>query len=177
MKKITDILFGALIVLAFVVGCNWKKCNKELPVGAVDTICKYIRTTDTIWLPKAASVTYMPTYIKYHDTTFQIKHDTLGIRVKDSVRYYTQWNKDSTVNVESYLQGKLLSQIINSNIPITTIHVREQQKYSIYGMIAVSPASITPNIIVNRNRSSIGVGYDILNKQPVINYGIKLYSK
>jgi hypothetical protein len=180
MRKTTDALFGALIVVAFVVGCNWNKpkqsATAQAPATIVDSVTVYVEKRDTVFLPVPVKTKPMRTLIQQGTKYIEVVKDSF-IPCDDSLRTYNYLNKDSSVNVQTYVQGRLIRQVVNSRTPTTTIKVNKTPSFALYGNVYVSPISITPYLSIVRERACIGVGYDLLNKTPSIMYGLKFYSK
>jgi hypothetical protein len=180
MRKTTDALFGALIVVAFVVGCNWNKPKHtptaQAPATIIDSVTVYVEKHDTIFLPIAVKTKPMRTLIQQGIKYIEVVKDSF-IPCDDSLRTYNYLNKDSSVNVQTYVQGRLIRQVVNSRTPTTTIKVDKTPSFALYGNVYVSPISITPYVSIVRERACIGVGYDVINRTPSITYGLKLYSK
>lgn len=180
MKRTTDALIGALIILAFVVGCNWNKpkhtATAQAPATIVDSVTIFVEKHDTIFLPVAIKTKPMKTLIQQGVKYIEVVKDSF-IPCDDSLRTYNYLNKDSSVNVQTYVQGRLIRQVVNSRTPSTTIKVDKTPSFALYGNVYVSPISITPYVSIVRQRACIGVGYDLINRTPSITYGLKLFSK
>ena len=180
MRKTTDLLLLTLIVIAFVVGCNWNKpkqtATAQAPATIVDSVTIYVEKHDTIFLPVPVKTKPMRTLIQQGVKYIEVVKDSF-IPCDDSLRTYNYLTKDSSVNVQTYVQGRLIRQVVNSRTPSTTINVDKTPSFALYGNVYVSSISITPYVTIVRQRSSIGVGYDLINRTPSITYGLKLFSK
>jgi len=180
MKRTTDALFGALIIIAFVVGCNWNKPKQPLtanaPTSIIDSVTVYVQKRDTVFLPVPVKTKPMKTLIQQGTKYIEVIKDSF-IPCDDSLRTYKYLNKDSSVNVETYVQGRLIRQVVNTRTPTTTIKIDRTQSYALYGGVLITPTSITPCITIARPRAYFGLGYDLINRTPAISYGLKLYAK
>ena len=194
-RKLTDLLMIALAVIAFIAGCNWEKRgtkDPEIVKGTPDTVQVIVHVRDTIIKPVATSArAYRPAKKNTVNEQARPTPDDLLIGDVvadtgalpsdcDSIREYTTFSRDSMVKVSTEVHGAMLSQVIEAEIRNTTITrvdtMTRAPRFSIYGGLAVGYNFICPGITLVRPKSSIGAGYDLIGKLPVINYGIRLYS-
>lgn len=179
--KVTDLLFIALVLIAFIVGCNWNKpdpCTPEIIPGPVDTVIKYEYIKDSSAIkPKTkhsypVPVTEMPCADSSVDNTGLLASDC------DSIRLYEGYYADSTVTVRDSVHGVLLRQWVDYRKNTITIEhhdtIVRAPKWEVFGGVVVSGVSVVPNLILRREKSYVGAGFDVINKTPMLEYGVRI---
>jgi hypothetical protein len=110
--------------------------------------------------------------------------DTITLAELDSIRLYENYNRDSSVLVQSEVRGILLGNIIHAKLKETTI-----TRVDTFKLPSVTKASLRPMIFVNlmdsnltmgvggiytNKRSTIVGGYNLNNKSITVGYGFRL---
>lgn len=178
---LTDALIIALVIALLFTKCNYSK-NSSGSTGT-DTVTVYdtIHRVDTVLVEK---ITVTEKWYAKHDTAWIVNFDTIKISDSDcdSIRQTVAYSGDSLVKVTSTVHGKLLGQVIDSRAVNTTTTIKlppDPDRFTVYGHVSVSTASIGAGIIVARRRDMFGIQEVFLPGMavPCITYGVKLFGK
>jgi len=177
---LTDALIVVLILCLFIIKCGTGTNDNGNTTSDTVVVYDTIHHIDTVAVDKIKSVT---SYYAKHDTTWIVNFDTVKIAESDcdSVRDYSNYNRDSSVIVKSTVHGIMLGQIIDSRIinKAITITNTEYPSFTMYGQVGVSTVSITAGIVIARKRDMFGVSEVFYEGKavPQIHYGIKLFGQ
>lgn len=184
-RKLTDFLFIALTVLAFIAGCNWQKkepCNPEIIRGVPDTVIVTVHVRDTFFMPKPSSARayHPPVPVTHGPDIAQVVSDTGCLPSDcDSIRDYTLFSRDSSVKVSSSVHGVLLSQVIDAKSSTITINrtdtVIKSPKLVLFGGVNLSKGVVAPGLFVARNKAYLSIHYNLINQMPMVGYGVQLF--
>lgn len=187
-NNINKIFYLIVGILIFYWGKQCSNSNKTELIPVKETITRYRDTIfpkDTIYSFKEKRVPY-PVYIDTNHIKYIIKSiDSLELNrffiYKDSI-------EDKNVKIYSNIvtQGKTLSSfkptyklkvplIIKDSVVVKRDSlVFKPNKYEIHVGFIASPKIIAPMVDLSINRSTYSIGYDPINKQPVVGYKFKL---
>jgi hypothetical protein len=144
----------------------------------------YIKGKDSIVVKHTHSVDtinkLVPKYVYSVDTV----RDTVTLVELDSIRLYENYNRDSSVLVQSEIRGLLLGSIIHAELKEKTIYRTDTiklacaTKQSLRPMVFVNlmDSNLTMGVggIYTNKRSTIMGGYNINNKSITVGYGFSL---
>lgn len=181
-ERLTDLLCIALIPLAFIAGCNWNQpepCNPEVIPGKETVKIKYITLSDSTKEKPKPKKTYPAPPPPFRPTaSIDTTGDALVEAMNDSIREYELYYSDSSVMVRSTVQGILLNQAITAHLTEKTVYrtdtIIKPPKWAFYGGVSLSYNHIAPTAILCKNKAYISAGYDLINRMPVVGYGVRL---
>lgn len=178
-NHLTEILCLFLVIVLLITKCNWSNDVDHAPKIDTVTVHDTIHRVDTV----TEQTTVKAWYAK-HDTVFIVNFDTIKISDNDcdSIRQTVAYNGDSSVQVTSLTHGRILRQIIDSRTVNTTTTIKlhpDPDRFTVYGHVSVSTASIGTGIIVARRRDMFGISEVFMPGMavPCITYGVKLFGK
>lgn len=183
-RRLTDLLLTLLVILAFIAGCNWKKnpCSDTVIPGKPDTVKVVVHDTIVYDHPVASSSrpAYPPQPKPAHPTdTGSVANTGYLPSDCDSIRDYTLYSRDSSVKVSSSVHGVLLHQVIDAQSTTVTINrtdtMIKSPKLVLFGGVNLTMGMVAPTLTVARNKSYISVGYNVVDKMPVVGYGVMLF--
>jgi hypothetical protein len=175
---LTEGLIIVLILCLFIVKCGWRDPQNTTPQEpTVVTVHDTVVMVDTIDYP----TTVIKWYAK-HDTAFIVQFDTIALSDNDcdSVRQSVAYNRDSSVQVTSLTHGRILRQVIESRQVNTTTTITtppQSFKWALSGGINLGLDMIEPNFAIQVKKDRFALGFNALNRTPVIGYSRELYRK
>ena len=108
-RNLIDEILVAIIILLLLSN----SCNKTEPT--------YIKGKDSIVVKHTHTVDSFPYPVPYKVLKVDTVHDTITLVELDSIRLYENYNRDSSVLVQSEIRGLLLGSIIHAKLKETTI--------------------------------------------------------
>lgn len=184
-QKIKDLIIVLLAIIAFcTVLFKVEYCTPDNTKVIIksDTIVEY--TSDTIF-PKDTLYVYLKSP-KVIDSIFI--PDTSGRYLCDYIREYKDTINDTNITI--YTTDLIRGQLVTSGlsyklkVPIkiidsvkTTITNKIEPKYNLYAGVTLSKNNISPMLNVSKKDVYLQVGYNIIDKQPMLGIGYRFYSK
>lgn len=173
-RNLIDIILVSIIILLLLSnGCNNEEQQPTYIKGKDSIVVKHTHSVDSISYP-------VPYKVLKVDTV----RDTVTLVELDSIRLYENYNRDSSVLVQSEVRGLLLGSIIHAELKekniyrTDTIKLPCATKQSLRPMVFVNlmDSTLTMGIggVYTNKRSTIVGGYNINNKSITVGYGFNL---
>lgn len=183
-QKLKDILIVGLLVVTFVlVLLKLEHCKPINSPNITNSDTTIVYSSDTIW---AKDTLYV--YQKSPTLT-----DSFYIYEPDStlcnyLREYQDTISDSNITIYTtdLVRGKLIESGLSYKLKVpikiidsvkTTITNTIEPTYNVSAGFILSKNNIAPMLSVSKKDVYLQVGYDIMNKGPVIGIGYRFYSK
>lgn len=177
-------IIGCFVVIFIIFLTKLEKCDRRQDIKFItksDTLTVY--KTDTIFAP---DTTYV--YLQHPSI-----YDSIYIYEPDStlcnyIRDYKDTINDTNITIftSDIVKGKLLESKTSYKLKVpikiidsvtTTITNTVIPKYSLYGGLQVGNQEVSPNLTFQKDKFYVQGGYNIIQKQPFIGFGYRLYIK
>lgn len=185
-KVVTIVKWGIILIIVILLlqecGSTWKTLLKANKPVANTTI---IHHTDTIWT-KDTIVVFKPIRINVPIvTTITPTQDTTQC---NKIRIYTDSTSDKNITiylkdtVQGYLLGtkptyKLKVPLIINNTDSIKVPTLYPPTFQLQGGLVLGSQLFAPEVGVSYKRHTLGLGYNMTNKQPIIRYSFVIFRK
>lgn len=195
MSRLRYLLELALILAAFIAGCNWKECPEQgQETAAAPTVQVDSGRTETHINAPVPTATRPSTRRNHnlhavgnqiHNQVEEQPQTIVEEQIQtppepcDSVRDYTLYSQDSLTKVKLTVEGWVVDATIENTSITRTITQPSPppRKWAAYAGVNLAFNSVTLQGTIVRPKSYMGAGWDIINHQPQIHYGIQLFHR